>query len=390
MGTRKAGWLGWRWLPCCLAVMSALAGCSLISLKSPERPLSAQELNARILTRALTMQYIAAVGRCAEDIAGTENDPAILDNTLRWELAAVSESRAAATQMAPMMTLLDTWVLAAQMKAFMADGAAGGSLFGTHQEAVRSVTDNFADEAEALAHRLIAPHEFGAYQSFVAGYVRDYPLRDLKFVRPSVVELWSHEKGADIKLIDSLGTIPEAVGDVAQRMQIYSDTVPTQAVHRLQLALRESGYSQGDVHSELRELDERMARLSAVAESTPQLMHESIAEFRRSLREVLDHLDASSSSATQALRTERVALFEEIQTERAALVAAADVQRKALAQDAGRIADQVVKSAGAQVRYLAGEVLLLLIVLAAVVIGLPFAAGYLVGRARRGRDSPHS
>ena len=374
MGTRTGGWLGWRWLPCCLAVMSALAGCSLISLKSPERPLSAQELNARILTRALTMQYIAAVGRCAEDIAGTENDPAILDNTLRWELAAVSESRAAATQMAPMMT----------------DGAAGGSLFGTHQEAVRSVTDNFADEAEALAHRLIAPHEFGAYQSFVAGYVRDYPLRDLKFMRPSVVELWSHEKGADIKLIDSLGTIPEAVGDVAQRMQIYSDTVPTQAVHRLQLALRESGYSQGDVHSELRELDERMARLSAVAESTPQLMHESIAEFRRSLREVLDHLDASSSSATQALRTERVALFEEIQTERAALVAAADVQRKALAQDAGRIADQVVKSAGAQVRYLAGEVLLLLIVLAAVVIGLPFAAGYLVGRARRGRDSPHS
>jgi hypothetical protein len=46
----------------------------------------------------------------------------------------------------------------------------------------------------------------------------------------------------------------------------------------------------------------------------------------------------------------------------------------------------VVKSAGEQARSLAREVLLLLIVLAIVVLGLPFAAGYLVGRARSGRE----
>jgi hypothetical protein len=371
---------------CCLAV-SMLAGCSLLSIKSPERPLTAQELNARILTRALTAQFIAAVGRAGDDIAGTENDPAILDNTLRWEIVAVSESRSAATEMAPMMTLLDTWTLAAQMKAFMADGAPGATLFGTHQEAVRAVTDNFAQQAEALARQLIKPKDFGDYQSFVADYVRDYPLRDLKFLRPSVIELWSQQKGTDSKLIDSLGTIPEAVGDVAERMQIYGDTVPAQTLHRLQLAMRESGYSQGNVQAEFKRLDERMERLSVVAESTPELVHESIAEVRRSLRELLDHLDASSGTMTQTLRTERTALFAEIQTERAALVAAADVQRQALTQDAGRLADNLVRSAGAQARWLAGEVLLLLIILVAVLLGLPFAAGYLVGRARH-RHSP--
>jgi hypothetical protein len=46
-----------------------------------------------------------------------------------------------------------------------------------------------------------------------------------------------------------------------------------------------------------------------------------------------------------------------------------------------------VKSAGEQARYLAREVLLLLIVLAVVVLGLPFAAGYFVGRARPDRPS---
>ena len=52
---------------------------------------------------------------------------------------------------------------------------------------------------------------------------------------------------------------------------------------------------------------------------------------------------------------------------------------------AARIADQVVKASGEQARRLAREVLLLLSVLAIVVLGLPFAAGYLVGRARAGR-----
>jgi hypothetical protein len=41
-----------------------------------------------------------------------------------------------------------------------------------------------------------------------------------------------------------------------------------------------------------------------------------------------------------------------------------------------------VVTAGREVRQLAREVLLLLIVLSLVVLGLPFAAGYMVGRHR--------
>jgi hypothetical protein len=379
-------WGAWLRAAACATVLASLAGCSLLSIKSPERPLSPRDLNARILTRQLSAQFIQSVGRCAEDIAGTEQDnAALLDATLRWEIGSISSSRRAATQVAPMMSLLDTWALAGQMQAFMGAGGGGETLFGTHQPAVRAVTDSYAEGAEALARRLLTPHEFDDYHKFVAGYVREHPLQDLTFVRASVVELWSREKGADIKLVDSLGTIPEAMADVAERMQIYGDTVPTQVERGAQLALREAGYSQSDVQGELRQLDERLARLTAVAESSPDLVREAIADVRRSLRDVLDHLDHSSAGAAQALREERIALFAEIQTERTALEADVDVQRKALAADAARIADQVVKSAGAQARYLAGEVLLLVIVLAVVVLGLPFAAGYLVGRARARR-----
>jgi hypothetical protein len=371
------------WILTCGGLCLALTSCSLISLKTPERPLSPRDLNARILTRELSAQFVASVNRCADEVATSEHDPAVLERTLRWEIAAVGESRRAATRLVPMMSLLDTWALAAQMQAFTADGAAGGALFGAHQQAVREVSATYAAEAEALARRLIAPRELAAYQAFVDRYVREYPLADLRFVRPSVVALWSREQGADTRLVDSLGTIPEAMADAADRLEIYGDTVPAQVMHRAELALRESGYTRGDVQAAIARLNDRLERLTQVAESTPGLVRGAEAEVRQSLRDVLDRLDASSRSAGEALHAERVALFADLQSERTAVMAQLDGERRAAADDAARIASRVVKETGAQLRELAAEVMLLAMVLAAVVLGLPFAAGYLVGRARR-------
>jgi hypothetical protein len=375
----------WPRLIACGALLLTVAGCSLLSIKSPERPLAPRDLNARILTRELSMQFLAAVSRCADDIAATEHDPQVLDDTLRFEIGAVAESRRAATRMAPLMSLLDTWALAAQLEAFTAPGGPGGALFGAHQAAVSGLAANFADDAQGLAQRLLTPQELATWQAFLAQYVREHPLADLSFARVSVIEVWSRARQGSTPLIDTLGTIPEALADASDRLEIYGDTVPPQLMRATQLALRQSGYAQGDVQAALRRLDERLERLTAVAESAPELVHGAEAEVRASLREVLERLEASSRAAGETLHAERAALFADLQSERQAVVAAVDAQRKALAEDAARVSASVVKDAGAQLRDLAAEVLLLLIVLAVVVLGLPFVAGYLVGRARGSR-----
>ncbi len=114
-------------------------------------------------------------------------------------------------------------------------------------------------------------------------------------------------------------------------------------------------------------------------------MHDAVADVRRSVFEALDRIDKSSAAMIEKLRVEREVFTDDLHTERDTVLAAADTQRKALAEDVSRIADQVVKSSGEQVRSLAREVLLLLIVLAIVVLALPFWAGYMVGRVRRDR-----
>ena len=371
-------------LPAFLAAAACVAGCSLVSLKTPERPLSTRDLNARILTREFSYHFTAAVGQCADDIGASETDAGVLTSALRWKIAAATESQRAASRISPMMSLLDTWALAAQMRAFLSHGQAGGELFGSHQETAVAVAVELDGEAQALARRLTASGEFSEYQRFVDAYTREHPLTNLEFVRPSVVELWSEAHGGGARLVDSMGTITEAMTDFSDRLKMSSDALALQTLWRTQLALREAGYSGTDIRAALRQLDERLAKASAAAENAPQLLHDAIAEVRRSVLDVLERVDSSSARMIEALRTEREALSADVRIERQAIVTAADAQRRALAQDAATIAERIVRSSGDEARRLAREVLALMIVLALLVLGLPFAAGYLVGRARRG------
>src|SRR5207302_5095113 len=77
-------------LPAILAAAVCVAGCSLVSLKTPERPLSNRDLNARILTREFSYHFIAAVGQCADDMGAGETDPEVLTRALRWKIAAAT------------------------------------------------------------------------------------------------------------------------------------------------------------------------------------------------------------------------------------------------------------------------------------------------------------
>jgi hypothetical protein len=365
-----------------LLLLAGLTGCSLLSFKSPERPLSTRDMSARVLTRELTTHFLELSARSTEGILASESDPVVIEHTLRWEVGVIESSRNAEMQLAPMMSLLDTWALALQLQAFVGEGGPGGKLFGTHQSAVRELTDNYADGAQSLAHSLLTAPELADYQSFVTDYVHAHPLQDLRFTRASVLTEWSRVKGAESSLLDEVGTIPQALVDTTQRLQIYGDTVPLQSMRRTQLALRESGYTPEDVRAAMARLDARLERLTVVAESAPELVRGAEAELRESLREVIGRLDATQRATTAALSTQRVALFADIQEMRDATIAAVDVQRKALTADAGRIGDQLVRTSGEQVRRLTREALLLILLLALVLLGLPFAAGYLVGRAR--------
>jgi hypothetical protein len=357
------------------ALLMSIASCSLISVKSPEKPLSTRDLNARILTHEYSAHFISAVEQTADQIAAASADPAVRMNALRWKISASTKIERSASQMAPLMSLLDTWALAVQMQQFFADGA-GRTLFAAQQPLAVALAAALATQAEDMARRLMTPEEFAHDQRFIEDYVRAHPFESLEFARESIVDLWTHETGAQVKLVDSLGTVPEALANAGDLLRLYGDNGPSQALWRAQLVVQESGLSAAELQTGLQRLDQRIAALSLLADETPQLV-------KGVVRDVGTRFNASWAEIMGSLHSEGRTLSSSMSDERQATMAAVDVERAAVTADAARIASQVISQAGEEARRLLREAMFVIIVLALVLLGLPFAAGYLVGRARR-------
>jgi hypothetical protein len=358
------------------ALLASVASCSLVSLKSPEKPLSTRDLNARILTREYSAHFIAAVEQTADQIAAATQDPSVHISALRWKIAASASSERAASQTVPMMGLLDSWALALQMQQYLADGA-GRDLFAGQQSLAVTLAADLGAQAQQLARRLTAPDEFEHDQRFIEDYARTHPIEGLEFVRASIVDIWMHDSGAQVRLVDSLGTVPEALANAGELLRMYGDTGPSQVLWKAQLAAQQSGLSGTELQSALQRLDQRIAALSGMAENMPLRVDGVV-------REVSSRFNGAWAEMIGAVHTEGDALSASVSAERQATVQALDLERAAVAADASRIASQLIREAGEQARALVRETLWVAIAMAVLLLGLPFTAGYFLGRARRG------
>jgi hypothetical protein len=386
MLTRPKWWAATASYCLLLALLGALPGCSLISLKSPEKPLSQRDLNARLLTREYSDRFQKVVAGTADDIATGSSEQDVQLAALRWKIGAASASRHAATQLSPMMGLLDTWALSAQMQAFLADGA-GSQVFGPQQEAARLTAAQLLQDIVAIARQLDTADEFSKYQQFVTDYVQAAPLTSLAFVRDSVVDRWTASTGQRATLISTVGTVPEVMSDFADRLRLYGDELPSGTLWQTQLALREAGYGTLQWRQAIGRMNDSLGDIGNLANQSPELLRGSVNDLRDIMYGAEGRLDHSWMQMMRATDAEREAFAHDVGQERVSIAAAVDLQRAALTQDAERIIDRVTDTAWRQLHRLVGEIALAALALIAVLLGLPFAAGYFVGRARASRSA---
>ena len=358
----------------------ALAGCSVFSIKSPEVPLTAREQEARLLTRDYASRFAATVTRSTDAAPAAADDPAVRSRALRLKLGAVTEITRTSTGLSPIGSLIDTWAFALQFRDFLAAGA-GADLLGGGQPDIRDAAGTLAEDADRLARGVLGG-DYPRYHAFVAGYVRHYPLQNLDFVRPSVLSEWVAD-GGDKTPLRSVGTVAQALGDVSDRMRIYGERVPIVSLWHAQLALDRAGFDDATYQNALHNIDAQLERISTLADTSPTLVHEAIADLRASLLESSQRLDASSMRILRTLHSAREALAANITAEREGIIAAFDTQRARMSADAQTLVANAVDTSWRELRKLVREALLLTTLLALVILGLPFTAGYLVGRRRK-------
>jgi hypothetical protein len=348
-----------------------------LTIKSPETPLTAREQEARLLTRDYAAHFAGTVTHLIEDAARGEPNPAIRTQALRLKLGAVEEMTRASTGLSPIASLLDTWAFSLQFRDFLTVGA-GAELLGNAQSEVRVGAAQLAAEADELARR-VSDNDYARYHSFVLSYAERHPLENADLARPSVLSAWIIGE-RDKNPLHEAGTAAQALGDVSDRMRIYAERVPVMSLWQAELALDRAGFDDASYRTALRDIDAQLVRISKLADTSPELAHEAIAELRGSLRTSSDRLDDSWRQMLRTLRVEREALAANIAAEREGVVTAFDAERTQIAADAAQIADRAIETSWRELRKLVREALLLTILLTLVMLGLPFAAGFLLGK----------
>jgi hypothetical protein len=381
---------------CAVATLS-LAGCISFDLKLPGESLPPEQLRARIETRQYAADFIERVTRAADVIAAGTEDTGMRANALRWKIGASVASRRAAYRPEPELALVDTWAFAVQMEYFFGEGA-GRALFGSQQQNALDTARALAREAESLAARRLDAGVLADYRKLVGDYTAAERLSDLSFERAPIAPQWREMLAR--RIAKSITVAPEALADASDRLDIYGRRIPDELRWRAELALLESGIRPADLSHALKRFEEELAKLSALAQTQPELAMERLSalqaemtrvfeSFDRRWGETLAMLQVERAALTKDLEAMRVAMDATIERERNALYAAISVERAALAADVARIGKELGPLLIAKLGEVVAEALLWLILLVLILVGLPFAAGFLSGRAM-GRRSQSS
>ncbi|EHJ9993954.1 chemotaxis protein [Vibrio parahaemolyticus] len=365
-----------------LWLVTTLSGCSLLEVKidSQTVPLTKQELNMRILTREYALQFFAQVEQAA-DVLQEQYDPNDKVNqsyVLLWKINAEEGLQAAAYQVSPMAALIDTWVFTHQMNQFYATGA-GRDIFATDE--AKQVLAHLANEVDQLAQSLLKKEVYDKTKLFVADFVKQYPFADLSMIRTPAYRAWLEANQiSEEDAVTTLGTMPEALGDVSDRLSLVSEQTPKIMTWKAQLLALNSSASIEKVNAALNSLQVTADSMRDFIDNNPEYMRYLAEQMAVELQPLVNDIDQKTEARLSQLGEERQALEEMVARERQEIALIITHEREKFAQDMDRVSQEVVNLAMTKLIELVKSTIVYFILFIAAIFFAPLGLGYVLGK----------
>ncbi|HHC6540039.1 TPA: chemotaxis protein [Vibrio parahaemolyticus] len=365
-----------------LWLVTTLSGCSLLEVKidSQTVPLTKQELNMRILTREYALQFFAQVEQAA-DVLQEQYDPNDKVNqsyVLLWKINAEEGLQAAAYQVSPMAALIDTWVFTHQMNQFYATGA-GRDIFATDE--AKQVSAHLANEVDQLAQSLLKKEVYDKTKLFVADFVKQYPFADLSMIRTPAYRAWLEANQiSEEDAVTTLGTMPEALGDVSERLSLVSEQTPKIMTWKAQLLALNSSASIEKVNAALNSLQVTADSMRDFIDNNPEYMRYLAEQMAVELQPLVEDIDQKTEARLSQLGEERQALEDMVARERQEIALIITHEREKFAQDMDRVSQEVVNLAMTKLIELVKSTIVYFILFIAAIFFAPLGLGYVLGK----------
>ncbi|MFV8386753.1 chemotaxis protein [Vibrio parahaemolyticus] len=365
-----------------LWLVTTLSGCSLLEVKidSQTVPLTKQELNMRILTREYALQFFAQVEQAA-DVLQEQYDPNDKVNqsyVLLWKINAEEGLQAAAYQVSPMAALIDTWVFTHQMNQFYATGA-GRDIFATDE--AKQVSAHLANEVDLLAQSLLKKEVYDKTKLFVADFVKQYPFADLSMIRTPAYRAWLEANQiSEEDAVTTLGTMPEALGDVSDRLSLVSEQTPKIMTWKAQLLALNSSASIEKVNAALNSLQVTADSMRDFIDNNPEYMRYLAEQMAVELQPLVEDIDQKTEARLSQLGEERQALEDMVARERQEIALIITHEREKFAQDMDRVSQEVVNLVMTKLIELVKSTIVYFILFIAAIFFAPLGLGYVLGK----------
>ncbi|WP_375322709.1 chemotaxis protein [Aliivibrio logei] len=371
-----------------------LNGCSLLELKieSQSVPLTTTELNTRILTRGYSKHFFSEVEAAADKISSSYPKDDVLHQSyvLLWKINAEEGLQRAAYQVSPQIALIDSWVFAAQMEQFFSVGGKGAALF--ESDADFKASQLLHEDIKALAEKLLSKSEFNEAQEFITDFVSKNQFESLMMRRTPALKAWlAHQNIDESEAVATLGTMPEALGDVSDRLGLVSEQTPKIMTWKAQLIALNSNVNGNDINKTMESLRHTSESFQDFVKNNPEYMQNLAEQMSLQLQPLLDDLDMKTDDKLNQLSAERVALEAMVAREREELVNMVERERKAIAvivsqerekftQDLDKVSQDVLTLAMDKVIDLIKSTIIYFILFILAIFFAPLGLGYFLGK----------
>lgn len=365
-----------------LAVAAAMTGCSLLKVSvSTGDPMSPEDARVRVMTRALYYDLSNEIITAADSVA-TSHDIDLKIRAIQWKIRTTRAAVSAAMQTIPDVALADTWILCARMdRAFT--HRPDSALFGPYTPMMRQTAARMLTKVDSVARDALPAQRYGLMKEYVGDYIRRNRPRSGENVAPQNTTLaWiDFMKSKGIEVEYDLGSISDVVSDMSDKMSGQTGQLTNSLMWSkdiLEIEWQRDSMSQY-VAAQMDSLDRSFERIVVVMENIPEISDSVMVNFNKHVEQVLASLESSLDYA-----------FGQVDMQRSELQRYVSAEREAIIRQAGETAQGMVQQAIDQVPAIVSRVAVWLALLAVVVLGLPFAAGYWVGTLRERSRHKHS
>lgn len=387
----------------CVILFSAfsLSACSLIEIDSQTVPLTEQELNMRVLNREYAQKMFSQIERSGRDLEAQidPDDNEAQSYVLLWKIHASEGIKKSTYQVSPVGALIDSWVFTDQMTDYFTRLKQGDRSLDLNpptvfvDEALR-VSQDYSKQIAQLAREILTPERYLTSRAFVTQFVKEHQFEDLSFIQTPAYKAWLDSQSIEEKsALKSIGTLPEALGDMSDRLSLTSDMSPKLITWKAQLIARNSALTRKQLSQTLDNINATATSMQAFVNDNPEYMREMMATIREELGPVIDDIDQRTDKKLDKLaqqregfralvERERIALSDLIERERESVGEMVNSQRELLMGDIHGLTDSMVEKVISELGKVLKSVLIYLIIFMVLTFFVPFGLGFVLGRRK--------